>query len=197
VVDHASGTSVQVSAPKPIQCYGPAAEQHKKGCRKDRPLCRWARKAYAAKKFGAPGPCYCSAYHFPHRLGAGDCAARGGAGVPAGLLESEAEYHERKAYQERREPGRISSVVFEKVPDRWLSSLVHPDLAELARCGSRAQKKSLCHCRRMQHHDWCRARLGRRGRPGRAWVRIIGRIKPRRSCVAILLLRGYNRRRRR
>ncbi len=148
---------------KPVQCWGPEPGQHKKGCRKDRPLCRWARKAYAGKKFGAPGPCYCSAYHFPHRLGAGDCVARGGAGVPAGLLESEAEYHERKAWQERREtrePGRISSVVFEKVPDRWLTLPTYTETSPSSRqvWVARAPKaKSLCpHCRRMhKHHDWC------------------------------------------
>lgn len=78
-----------------------SAERHKPRCRKDRPLCRWRRSAYAAKKFGSGGPCYCSAYHFPHRVGAGDCTARGGGGMPSILQQTQLAYLERMQDSEK------------------------------------------------------------------------------------------------
>jgi hypothetical protein len=42
------------------QCYDHA---HVKDCRPGRPLCRYRRAA----------PCWCLAYHYPHRLGSGAC----------------------------------------------------------------------------------------------------------------------------
>lgn len=38
---------------------------HKRGCRAARPLCRWRRRIR--------GVCNCGAYHFPHRLISGAC----------------------------------------------------------------------------------------------------------------------------
>ncbi len=73
-----------------------SSEKHRAKCRKDRPLCRWRRASYAVKKVGVKGPCQCTAFHFPHRPGSGDCVARGGLGTPAVLQETEAEYNERK-----------------------------------------------------------------------------------------------------
>lgn len=74
-------------------------DHHQARCRKDRPLCRWRRASYASVKFGTRGPCYCNAYHFPHRPGAGDCSSRvGGGGMPLELRETEAEYRERKRW---------------------------------------------------------------------------------------------------
>ncbi len=48
---------------KPCPCRKP-------GCRRARPLC-----ASMAKKSPRYKPCYCSAYHYPHRNGSGLCFA--------------------------------------------------------------------------------------------------------------------------
>lgn len=46
-------------------CWGAAKEQHVRGCRPGRPLCRWRRNA--------KGLCHCEAYHYAHQHGSGNC----------------------------------------------------------------------------------------------------------------------------
>lgn len=53
---------------KPRRCFGPRDEQHACGCRRGRPLCRWRRATNPKRR-----PCFCPAYHFPHRDGGGRC----------------------------------------------------------------------------------------------------------------------------
>ena len=133
---------------------------HKPGCRKDRPLCRWRRKQYAALKFGVAGPCRCSAYHFPHRPGAGECTSRvGGSGTPAGMLESEAEYRDRLEAQERSERIAARNRA-EARPDRWLHLPAYTETQPSSRqvwvARPRTAKSRCPHCRKNhRHHDWC------------------------------------------
>lgn len=63
------------AALRPLKCCGDAEHQHRRECRKGRPLCRWRRRA--------AGLCRCSMYHYPHRAKSGAC----GAGVPAALYK--------------------------------------------------------------------------------------------------------------
>lgn len=51
--------------------------KHARGCRRSRPLCRRMRATDSRRK-----PCFCSAYHFPHRNESGACKL----GIPAVLL---------------------------------------------------------------------------------------------------------------
>lgn len=53
----------------PEVCYGNEHKQHHAfGCRPGRPLCRWMRKVRPKRR-----PCFCGAYHHPHRAGSGRC----------------------------------------------------------------------------------------------------------------------------
>jgi hypothetical protein len=50
------------------QCWGPDKNQHIRGCRLGRPLCRWMRNKNPKRR-----RCDCPAYWFPHRFNSGYC----------------------------------------------------------------------------------------------------------------------------
>ena len=75
--------------PRPSTCQGPADHEHRKGCRHGRPLCKWRRKALAARWGGL---CTCTAYHFPHRSSRDPLPD--GTPRPAGLCGNDAAYEE-------------------------------------------------------------------------------------------------------
>ena len=53
---------------KPRVCHGRRPEQHARGCRRGRPLCRWRRAENPKRR-----ACGFDAYHFPHRIESGRC----------------------------------------------------------------------------------------------------------------------------